>query len=74
MGVLSFETWVKNSHTEYFGKVDYQTSSKAQYSELSIANHVDKNKFINWKKPIIIHSVLIVLKQELRNVLLILML
>lgn len=46
MGVISFETWVTDSHTEYFGKDDYQTSSKPQYSELSIADNVDKDKFI----------------------------
>ncbi len=50
MGVASFETWVTDSHTEYFGKDDYQTSSKPQYSELLIADNVDKDKFISYLK------------------------
>lgn len=46
MGVVSFETWVINSHTEYFGKDDYKTSSEPQYAELLIADKVDKDRFI----------------------------
>lgn len=46
IGVVSFETWVIDSHTEYFGKDDYNTSSKPQYAELSIADKVDKDRFI----------------------------
>ncbi|MDQ1086484.1 MULTISPECIES: DUF1398 domain-containing protein [unclassified Siphonobacter] len=37
LGVTTFETWVKDSHTDYFGENDYQTSSQPQYEELSIA-------------------------------------
>ncbi|MDT3369566.1 MULTISPECIES: DUF1398 domain-containing protein [Macellibacteroides] len=48
MGVISFETWVKDSHTKYFGKDDYQTSSKPQYPELSISDKVDTDKFIKY--------------------------
>lgn len=45
MGVLSFETWVKDSHTEYFGANGFQTSSAAQYEDLSISATTDKDKF-----------------------------
>ncbi len=31
LGVTAFETWVKDSHTEYFGANDYGTSSKPLY-------------------------------------------
>lgn len=46
MGVVSFETWVIDSHTEYLGKDDYNTSSKPQYAKLSIADKVDKGRFV----------------------------
>lgn len=45
MGVLGFETWVKDSHTEYFGAIDFRTSSEPQYSDLSIADITNKEKF-----------------------------
>ncbi|MGL4992576.1 MAG: DUF1398 domain-containing protein [Bacteroidales bacterium] len=50
MGVISFETWVKDSHTVYFGKDNYQMSSKPKYAELSITDKVDKEKFIDCLK------------------------
>lgn len=30
MGVAGFETWVKDSHTEYFGANSYKTRSNSQ--------------------------------------------
>lgn len=61
MGVISFETWVKDSHTKYFGKDDYQTSSKPQYPELSISDKVDTDKFIKYLRN---HHVSILIKPE----------
>lgn len=45
MGVKAFETWVKDSHTEYFGADNYRTSSTPMYKNLSIADTSDKKKF-----------------------------
>jgi uncharacterized protein YbcV (DUF1398 family) len=50
MGVTAFETWVKDSHTEYFGKNNYQTKSQPQYENLLIANDSDKEKFSHYLK------------------------
>ena len=45
LGVRAFETWVKDSHTEYFGENEYRTSSTPMYEEKIIANTADKIKF-----------------------------
>lgn len=45
MGVTAFETWVIDSHTEYYGKNDYQTKSPPQYENLTIADRCDSEKF-----------------------------
>jgi uncharacterized protein YbcV (DUF1398 family) len=50
LGVTAFETWVADSHTEYFGANDYRTSSTPMYEELSISNSVDKFKFEHYLK------------------------
>lgn len=50
LGVKSFETWVKDSHTEYFGDNGYTTKSKAKYADLRIENSVDEEKFIKQLK------------------------
>lgn len=50
LGVASFITWVNDSHTEYFGRENYQTSSKPKYTELSITNKVDQDKFTAYLK------------------------
>lgn len=50
MGVTGFETWVKDSHTEYFGANNYQTQSKPQYEELTIAEKSNNQKFIDYLK------------------------
>ncbi|MDD4993294.1 MAG: DUF1398 family protein [Paludibacter sp.] len=50
LGVVSFETWVFDSHTEYFGQNDYQIKSEAQYKELIIADKSDKNQFLQYLK------------------------
>lgn len=45
LGVTAFETWVKDSHTEYFGTDDYRTSSTPMYEEKVIADSTDKTTF-----------------------------
>jgi len=45
LGVTAFETWVVDSHTEYFGKNHYQTKSDPMYENLVIAANSDKEKF-----------------------------
>lgn len=50
LGVAGFETWVKDSHTEYFGANSYQTQSNPQYDELTIAEKSDKTKFVDYLK------------------------
>lgn len=46
-GVTSFETWVSDSHTAYFGENNFRTKSKSQYDELAISAKCDKEIFIN---------------------------
>ena len=50
IGVTAFETWVTDSHTEYFGKNDFQTKSKPKYEAMEIANHSDEEKFNHYLK------------------------
>lgn len=45
IGVTAFETWVKDSHTEYFGENEYKTSSKPMYESLEIARSSNPEKF-----------------------------
>lgn len=46
LGVKAFETWVKDSYTEYFGDNDFKTTSDAQYDDLIISGNSDKEMFI----------------------------
>jgi len=50
LGVVSFETYVFDSHTEYFGKNSYQIKSQAQYNDLIIADKSDKIRFLEYLK------------------------
>jgi len=50
MGVTAFETWVNDSHTEYFGKNDFQTKSLPQYEKLTIADSCNSGKFSQYLK------------------------
>ncbi len=50
IGVTAFETWVKDSHTRYFGNNDFQTKSQPQYKDLAIADSDDKEKFNHYLK------------------------
>ena len=44
-GVQSFITFVKDSHTEYFGADNFTTSSNPKYEDLEIAEIRDSEKF-----------------------------
>lgn len=50
MGVIAFETWVTDSHTEYFGMNDFQTKSSPQYEKLSISDSSNGVKFSQYLK------------------------
>lgn len=50
LGVTAFETWVKDSHTEYFGDNNYRTASKSMYEDMVIADSSDKTKFVRLLK------------------------
>ncbi|HEY5368183.1 MAG TPA: DUF1398 family protein [Hanamia sp.] len=50
LGVIAFETWVVDSHTEYFGKEGFQTKSKPMYESLVISKKSDKAKFTDCLK------------------------
>jgi len=50
MGVAGFETWVKDSHTKYFGAKAYQRQSNPKYAELSIEGKSNKEKFVDYLK------------------------
>ena len=45
LGVTSFETFVADSHTVYFGKDGYTSKSDAKYTALEIADTSDKSQF-----------------------------
>lgn len=45
MGVTGFETWVKDSHTEYYGANQYSTRSEGIYEDLHIAPQTNKDRF-----------------------------
>ncbi len=49
-GVKGFETWVKDSHTEYFGDNNFSTQSNAKYDELVISDFSSKEIFISQLK------------------------
>jgi uncharacterized protein YbcV (DUF1398 family) len=45
LGVVSFVTWVADSHTDYVGADHYQTSSAPMYAPLEIAPSPDAKAF-----------------------------
>ena len=45
MGVIAFETWVTDSHTEYFGANGFQQKSEPQYENLMISDRSDIVEF-----------------------------
>lgn len=50
LGVTAFETWVIDSHSEYFGKDHYQTKSNPMYENLVIADASNQEKFTHYLK------------------------
>lgn len=46
LGVISFETFVKDSHSVYFGKDNFTTKSQGKYPDLEISETVNKEQFI----------------------------
>jgi len=48
--VIAFETWVSDSHTDYFGTSSFQAKSEPKYTELKIAGISDQEKFIRYLK------------------------
>lgn len=46
LGVIGFETFVVDSHTEYYGRENFKTKSEAMYSDLDINDHSNKIEFI----------------------------
>lgn len=50
LGVLFFETWVKDSHTEYFGKENYMIASDKKYNDLNISKVLNKELFQTYLK------------------------
>lgn len=50
LGVTAFETWVIDSHTEYFGEDGYRTKSSTMYEDLDIASRCEKEKFEHYLK------------------------
>lgn len=45
LGVVSYETYVIDGHTDYAGNNNYQTSSPAKYDTLTIADKSDAETF-----------------------------
>lgn len=45
LGVIGFETFVVDSHTEYFGKDNFKTQSEAMYENLAINSTSNKTEF-----------------------------
>ena len=45
LGVNGFESWVTDSHTEYYGQNGYKVSSSPMYENLKIENSSDPLKF-----------------------------
>lgn len=50
MGVKAFETWVIDSHTDYFGNSDFQAQSQPKYQKLEIADKCNGKMFGNYLK------------------------
>lgn len=45
LGVLAFETWVRDGHMDFLGTDNFQISSKPMYGNLSITDAVAKERF-----------------------------
>jgi uncharacterized protein YbcV (DUF1398 family) len=47
LGIISFETFVKDSHSVYFGINDFKTESEGNYPDLEISETANKTQFIS---------------------------
>ncbi len=45
LGVIGYDTFVSDGHTDYFGNENFKTSSEAKYESLTIATTADTEKF-----------------------------
>jgi len=45
LGVVSYDSYVSDGHTDYFGDNDFKTTSLAKYESLIIADLTDENQF-----------------------------
>lgn len=50
MGVVAFETFVIDSHTEYYGNNNYQVKSQPKHKSLTIVDKSSNEKFIQYLK------------------------
>ncbi len=50
MGVVAFETWVIDSHTEYMGNDNYRIKSLPKYDNQKIAETGNQDMFISYLK------------------------
>lgn len=46
LGVIGFETFVEDSHTEYFGLENFKTQSEPMYANLDISDNTNKAEFV----------------------------
>ncbi len=47
IGVESFVTFVKDSHTVYYGENNFETKSNPKYDDLEISEQINADRFIN---------------------------
>jgi len=47
LGVVSFETFVEDSHSVYFGRDNFSTKSEGKYDNLKISDTLDKEQFVS---------------------------
>lgn len=50
LGVKSYETFVLDSHAEYYGSEDYQVKSEPKYTELSVSDTSNTEQFKHYLK------------------------
>ena len=50
MGVIVYQTWVKNSLTDFFGTNDFKIVSKPMYDDLKIESKSDEHQFVLFLK------------------------
>ena len=46
LGVIGFDTWVKDSKTDYFGENNFKISSLPKYDELTILDNTNGEDFM----------------------------